>query len=244
MGRGDLWQKMRCLERESLGDLHRVNLQVAQMRNIASAFRASRSACGSAGSAASADAPGNRRRRLRVGGLRRAVHRLQEEVPEGKPCELSGSSPSCGKTSFSSSPGRATSGAPALGLTQIQSSPSGGASVPLVSTATRKPRACRARRSAAASSCSSGSPPVNTTSAGAALAPPLRRDGTGQLLRAREFAAARAVGADEIRVAEIAHLPRRGPPRGPTRDCSRRSGRRRRRARPARLRLAACGRSP
>src|ERR1043166_5883380 len=44
---------------------------------------------------------------------------------------------------------------------QSQSIPGGGGSVPLVSTATSKPRACSASRSSA-SSWSSGSPPVST----------------------------------------------------------------------------------
>src|SRR5580704_8630761 len=74
----------------------------------------------------------------------------------------SGPRPCCGKTSFSSDPAFATSGAPAFGLTQSQSRPGGGARVPLVSTAISKPRAWTAPISAA-SSCNKGSPPVSTT---------------------------------------------------------------------------------
>ena len=74
--------------------------------------------------------------------------------------------------------------------------------------------------------------------------PARRRGRPAPARRRREFAAALAVGADEIRVAEIAVGRRRGPPRGPTTDCSRQSGRTRPAARPARLRPAACRRSP
>ena len=52
---------------------------------------------------------------------------------------------------------------PALGLTQIQSIPSGGSSVPLVSMAISKPASWKATTSSR-SSCRSGSPPVQTTS--------------------------------------------------------------------------------
>src|SRR5208337_4499980 len=85
-----------------------------------------------------------------------------QKCEKARPDKSSGSRSFCGKTSFSSEPAFATSGAPALGLTQIQSRPGGGASVPLVSTAASKPRAWTAPISAA-SSCNKGSPPVKTT---------------------------------------------------------------------------------
>ena len=53
-------------------------------------------------------------------------------------------------------------GNPPLGLTQIQSSPSGGIMVPLVSTPIWKPAACSAS-TRGPSTCNSGSPPVKTT---------------------------------------------------------------------------------
>ena len=64
-------------------------------------------------------------------------------------------------------------------------------------------RARAGRRSGAASSCSSGSPPVQTTRRGSP-APPRHsgRDAVGQGLGVGELAAARAVHADEIGVAE------------------------------------------
>ena len=96
------------------------------------------------------------------------------------------------------------------------------------------------------SSCSSGSPPVHTTSGRAGRRPPGQRlgDRVGQLAGGRELAAARAVGADEVGVAELADRAWRGPPRGPSRGCSRRSGRRPPAARRSRPRPAACRRSP
>lgn len=54
------------------------------------------------------------------------------------------SKPGCGQTSLSSWPLRCTHSAPALGLMHSQSMPSGAATVPLLSTEMRKPRACRA----------------------------------------------------------------------------------------------------
>src|SRR5438270_11632004 len=54
------------------------------------------------------------------------------------------------------------SGAPALGLTHIQSSDDGAGRVPFVSTATSNPRACSSSISFS-STWRSGSPPVHTT---------------------------------------------------------------------------------
>ena len=70
--------------------------------------------------------------------------------------------PDWGHTSFNSSPLRWTTSLPAFGLMHSQSIPGGAGSVPLLSTAMRKPPAWSASISAA-SSCSSGSPPVITT---------------------------------------------------------------------------------
>src|SRR5580704_4105739 len=84
-----------------------------------------------------------------------------QKCEKASPHNVSGCRPCCGKTSFSSDPAFAMSGAPAFGLTQSQSRPGGGARVPLVSTAISKPLAWTAQISAA-SSCNKGSPPVNT----------------------------------------------------------------------------------
>ena len=69
------------------------------------------------------------------------------------------------------------------------------------------------------------------------------RQALGKIGGGGKAAAARAVRADEIGVAEAGSGPWRDPARGPTRDCSRRSGRRRRRGRRSRPRPAACRRS-
>ena len=98
---------------------------------------------------------------------------------------------------------------PALGLTQIQSMPCGGSSVPLVSTAISKP-ACVERdhelgvhlqeRLAAGAD--------DETRAAAVGARPPRRDRSRELVGRPELAATVAVGTDELGVAERAH--RRG----------------------------------
>src|ERR1044071_374953 len=49
-----------------------------------------------------------------------------EKRSQSSPAKSSGSSPSCGTTTFSSWPRVTTSGAPAFGLTQIQSMSAGG----------------------------------------------------------------------------------------------------------------------
>src|ERR1700730_4811653 len=84
-----------------------------------------------------------------------------QKCENARPHNSSGPRPCCGKTSFSSDPELAMSGAPAFGLTQSKSTPGGGASVPLASTAISKPLAGTAPISAA-SSCNKGSPPVKT----------------------------------------------------------------------------------
>jgi hypothetical protein len=91
---------------------------------------------------------------FRIFRARRSVHRLKKEMPERQPLAA--------LRIFISSPLRCTSLAPALGLTQIQSSSGGASIVPFVSTAISNPRAWRASMSGP-SNCSSGSPPVHTT---------------------------------------------------------------------------------
>ena len=184
--------------------------------------------CGSAGSGASADARGNSRRRARC--CARAAGPsigCRKKCSKVEPLEALriGASPADRPASArcrASAPARAS----ALGLTQIQSMPAGGGSVPLVSTRDREARACSASISgcvelqqrlaagaddkAAARSpprASARRPPRPAPSASANLPPP------------------GAVGADEIGVAEAADRARRGPPRGPSTGCSRRSGR-------------------
>ena len=100
-----------------------------------------------------------RDRRLGMGLALGPIHRLQQKMLEIERLEPRWPRFSCGKTSLSSCPLRTAKGASALGLTQIQSSPSGGTIVPLVSTAISKPCACSAAINGA-STCSSGSPPV------------------------------------------------------------------------------------
>ena len=119
--------------------------------------------CASAGSAASVGARGSRRWPARCFAALRPVHRLQQEMVEGERLVM----PRAGAPGLRIdqlelvSPAK-RSGAPALGLTQIQSRPSGGRRVPLVSIAIVKPRS-ESSRTRAASICSSGSPPVQTT---------------------------------------------------------------------------------
>ena len=61
---------------------------------------------------------------------------------------LSGEAPSCGYTSFSSSPDCTTNSAWAFGLTQTQSTPGGTSTVPLVSIAISNLRSCKSSMSA------------------------------------------------------------------------------------------------
>ena len=92
-----------------------------------------------------------------------AVHRLQEEVVEVQLRRTARARRRpAGRPASARRPVVSTSSAPAFGLTQTQSIPAGAGSVPLVSIAISKPRACSASTSAS-SSCSSGSPPVHTT---------------------------------------------------------------------------------
>jgi len=98
-----------------------------------------------------------------------------------------------------------TSSEPIFGLTQIQSTPSGTGRVPLVSIAMVKPTACMASISGL-SSCSSGSPAgEHHILAGGISFRPQRVDGRGQFLGRLELAAAFAVGADKVGVAELAN---------------------------------------
>ncbi len=102
----------------------------------------------------------------------------------------------------------------AFGLTQSQSMPRGGSTVPLVSTATSNPSAWSAS-SRAGSSWSSGSPPVHTTKRLPSEPPirPGRGHGPRQRRRIGELAAARTVGAHEVGVAEPAGGVRRSDSR-------------------------------
>ena len=148
-------------------------------------LRAARRPCAPAASAASAAAPSPARSPPRspprasaqsIGWTRKwAKSQLSSSA---------GSIPGCGQTSFSSSPRRWTTSVPALGLMHSQSIPGAAASVPLLSTAIRNPRACSASISAS-SSCSIGSPPVITTSRSSASLAPQRCDMVGQRARHR-----------------------------------------------------------
>ena len=133
-----------------------------------------------------------------------------------------GSIPSCGHTSFSSSPERWTTSVPAFGLTQIQSMPGVAGKVPLVSTATRKPRPCSASTSARVElehrlAAGDHHQPLVFALAPQLLdlrrrAPPPRRT----CRRPR-----RPCRRNRCRRSGIAR--RRGPPRAPTTGCSRQS---------------------
>jgi hypothetical protein len=102
-------------------------------------------------------------RRLRVRRQIRPVHGLQQEMPELQPLEKRRLGASAAETPASARRQRAAP-EPLRPSGSHRSSPglAGGSCVPLVSTATRKPRACSAAVSAA-STCSKGSPPVSTT---------------------------------------------------------------------------------
>jgi hypothetical protein len=139
-------------------------------------------------------------RREAVGG----VLRLQEEVPEGQILDSSARSKGWGHTTLSSS-SLALYPAWCRPWDSRRSSPGLRArgSVPLVSTATRNPRACRASIRGA-SSCRSGSPPVQTTHKGETGACRWSRDGVGEGLGRGVLAAVLAVGGGEFGVAETA----------------------------------------
>ena len=93
--------------------------------------------------------------------------------------------------------------APALGLTQIQSSPGGGASVPLVSTAISKPAAWRA--STARVELQQRLPAgADHEAAALRLGRPGRGDGSASSSARGEPPAAGSVGAHEVGVAEPA----------------------------------------
>ena len=111
-------------------------------------------------------------RLLRIFLPQRAIHRLQETQERQPRIALRRRSRlRIDQLQFIA---RARAGsAPALGLTQSQSIPSGAAIVPLVSTATSNSRACSASISGR-SSCSSGSPPVQTTNFFPPKGPPPR----------------------------------------------------------------------
>ena len=90
-----------------------------------------------------AQPPARMREAVRHGQLR-CCARVGPSMAEGRSARRRGARSArvgarLGNTSLSSCPARSTSSAPAFGLTQIQSMPGGGSSVPLVSTATSKP---------------------------------------------------------------------------------------------------------
>ena len=163
--------------------------------------------------------------------------------PKSQPSSSSRSIPSCGHTSFSSSPWRWTTSVPLLGLMHSQSMP--GTRRQRAVALDRDPEAAAVqrvdqRRVELQHRLAAGD---DDQPALARLAPQ-RLDMTGQSLGVRELAAAGAVGADEIGVAEIALGGRRGPLRAPTTDCSRRSAGTPRGGPTARLRPAGSGRLP
>mgnify|MGYP007065365142 CR=1 FL=1 len=92
-----------------------------------------------------------------VGLVARVVAWLEQEMPEIQILEILGRTPLLRPDKFQV----VASGLEPLGLTVIQSSPSGRGSVPLLSTPSSNPRACR-RSISSRVSCKAGSPPVNT----------------------------------------------------------------------------------
>jgi hypothetical protein len=100
--------------------------------------------------------------------------------------------PGCGQTSFSSSPSRCTTCVPALGLTVIQSTPAGTGRVPFVSSAISK---LQGRLAA-------GYHHQGAAGGVGLLLAPHCRDPVGQRRRIGEAAAAVAIGADEVGIAE------------------------------------------
>ena len=124
--------------------------------------------------------------------LRGSSHGWSRKCRKSKSSKSWGEHPCCGQTSFSSWPEVVASGLEPLGLTVIQSSPSGRGSVPLLSTPSSHPRACR--RSLA--------PAVG-------LGIEHRKGGGDGLRQFLSRGENPGVRADEIRVAEPAF--RRGP---------------------------------
>ena len=93
----------------------------------------------------------------------RAVHRLQEEWSKRRCSNASGGAPSCGKTSFNSSPAVRTSRGAGFRADADPVEPGRGRSGAVgLDRHERNPSSCSAS-TASASSWSSGSPPVHTT---------------------------------------------------------------------------------
>ena len=111
--------------------------------------------------------------------------------------------PSCGQTSFSSSPERCTISVPALGLTQIQSSPAAAGSVPFVSTAISNLGGVK-RIDQRIVELQHGLAPGDDHQPRSRRVAPQTRGMSGELSRASELPAAIAVDADEIGIAEAA----------------------------------------
>ena len=156
----------------------------------------------------------------------RAVHRLEAERVEVEVLELRRDRRRLAGTRASVRRPRVTTrSAPTFGLTQIQSIPAG----PVGCRWSRPRRRSPGRagpRPPSASSCRSGSPPVQTTMRWLAVDLPARRLRPRRpARRRREAAAARAVGADEVGVAELADRPAAVAPRGRSTGCSARTGR-------------------
>ena len=165
---------------------------------------AGRPPCAPGATAASAAAPSPARSR-HPSQLARSAQSIgwTRKLRKSQPSRSAGSIPCCGQTSFSSSPDRCTTSVPAFGLMHSQSMPGVAAIVPLLSTATRKPREWSASIRSV-SSCSIGSPPVITTSRRSRPSPHSASTWSASASADRELAAARSVGPDEIRIAEIA----------------------------------------
>ena len=155
------------------------------------------------------------------------------------------SASACGKTSFSSLPRLDNQLGTGLGA---DADPVDAVAAPAWCRwsrwRSRSPRACRASISGSVELKQRLAAGADDVGPAAGTRRPLRRDGGGQGRGVGEPAAAGAVGADEIGVAEAAdgRCPVRFAAR--SRDCSRRSGRTRPAGRPARLRPGACRRFP
>ena len=175
-----------------------------------------------------------------------AVHRLEEEVVEVEALEPLGLGAVLrDRPASARRPPCTTSGAPALGLTQSQSMPGGGGTVPLVSTATSNPSACSA-------SSSGGVELQQRLAAGAddeAACPPGRPGARLRPRRARAPAGRRTCRRPgrrcrRSRCRRTGRWRPRGRLRGRSTGCTRRSGRTPPAGRCWRLRPAGCRRSP
>jgi xanthine phosphoribosyltransferase len=203
--------------------------------------------CAAARIDASADFPGNRpapTARFAPAPDRPSAAAESDQKPAVRP---PGARPSCGYTSLSSLPRVLTMGAPALGLTQIQSMPAGTAIVPLVSSAISKPpihasASSNARIDLQQRFAAGEHDQIDALGDRAATGKPIR---AASEAASGVLPALGAVRADEIRVAETAYRSRldRASRPGPQ-DCSRQSGKTPPGGRHSDPRPAACRRSP